>query len=82
MKRIKKATLLMTRSIAYRYNFLRLYYWAEEELLELQSVSLMPRFYYRWLFQTAMRLVEYHRFQRLADKAIHTIPYHIRFEVA
>jgi hypothetical protein len=82
MKRIKKATLLIARNISYRCNFLRLYYWAEEELLELRSVSLMPQFYYRWLFQTSMRLVRHDHFQRLADKAIHTIPYHIRFEVA
>ena len=82
MKRIKKATLLIARSISYRYNFLKLYYWAEVELVELQSVSLMPQLYYRWLFQTSMRLVKYNQFQRLADKAIHSIPYHIRFEVA
>jgi hypothetical protein len=82
MKRIKKATLLIARRITYRYNFLRLYYWTEQELLELQSVSLMPQFYYRWLFQTSMRLVKYNHFQRLADKAIHTIPFHIRFGVA
>ena len=82
MKRLKKATLLLIRHIAYRYNRLFLYYWADLELHELRSVYVMPEFYYRWLFHFCMWLVEYSNFRRLAERTIHTIPYHVRFHVA
>jgi hypothetical protein len=82
MKRLKKAILLPIRSFAYRWNRMKLYYWAEQELFELRYVHVMPTFYYRWLFHFSMRIVHVDRFQRLADKAIHTIPYRVRFDVA
>lgn len=82
MKRIKKATLLIIRNRAYRWNFLRTYYWADGRLSELSHFTLMPHFYYRCLFSISMKLVDFNKFQRLADKAIHTIPYHVRFSVA
>lgn len=82
MKRLKKAILLPVRKVAYRRNRLKLYYWADNELSELRNVHLMPRFYYRWLFQISMRMVQIERFRRFADKAIHTIPYRVRFELA
>lgn len=82
MKRLKKAILLPLRYSAHRWNRLRTYYWADNKLHELRSVYVMPTFYYRWLYQTSMRLAETRRFKRLADRAIHTIPYHVRFYVA
>jgi hypothetical protein len=82
MKRLRKAILLPVRFFAYRWNRLKLYYWAEEELFELRNVHVMPTLYYRWLFHFSMRIVNVDRFRRLADKAIHTIPYSVRFDVA
>ena len=82
MKRLKKAILLPVRSMAYRWNRLRLYYWVDEELYELRTVNVMPDFYYRWLYRVSMKLVDSNRLRRLADRAIHTIPYHVRFNVS
>ena len=82
MKRIKKAILLPVRKIAYRWNRLRLYYWAEMKLYELRTVYVMPGQYYRWLYHFCMRLVGFKRCRRLANWTIHTIPYHIRFSLA
>jgi len=82
MKRLKKAILLPVRNMAYRWNRLRTYYWADEKLNELRTVHVMPNLYYRWLYQGCMWLAETGKFRRLADRAIHTIPYHIRFYVA
>ena len=82
MKSLKKAILLPLRNVAYRWNRLGLYYWAEAKLYELRTVDVMPDFYYRWLYHVCMRLVESNILRRLADRVIHTIPYHVRFKVA
>jgi hypothetical protein len=82
MKRLKKAILLPLRSVAYRWNRPKLYYWTEQGLYEMRNVHVMPGFYYRWMYQLSMRLIESGRFQRLADRAIHTIPYNLRFHMA
>ena len=82
MKRLKKAILMPLRNLAYRCNRLRMYYWADEQLYELRTVNVMPVIYYRCLYQLSMRLAESKRLRRLADKVIHTIPYHVRFDVA
>jgi hypothetical protein len=82
MKRLKKAIIIPVSHLAYRLNRLSVYYWAEQALYDLRTVNVLPLFYYRWLFQVSMRLVHLKRFRRLADKAIHTIPYHVRFDVA
>ena len=82
MKRLIKAILLPVRHVAYRWNRLRLYYWADEKLFKLKTVTVMPEIYYRWLYRTSMRLAEKRNFRHLADRAIHTIPYHVRFHVA
>ena len=82
MKRAKKAMLLPIRKIAYRRNQLKLYYWADQELYGMRNINVMPIFYYRWLFKISMRIVHIERFRRLAEKVIHTIPYHVRFNVA
>lgn len=82
MKRMQKAILLPIRKMAFRWEILRLAYWADTRLYELRSVCVMPGFYYRWLYHTSMRMVEYNNFRKIADRVIHTIPYHIRFEVA
>ena len=82
MKRLKKAILSQVRNFAYRRNHLRLYYWAEHALFDMRQVNVMPDFYYRWLFRLSMRIIHVDRFQRFANKVIHTIPYHIRFNVA
>ncbi len=82
MKRLKKAILLPVRRFAYRWNRTRLYYWAEQELSELRAINVMPRLYYKALYHGCMRLNESSSFRRLADKAIHTIPYQVRFDMA
>ncbi len=82
VRRMKKAVLLPVRSMAYRWNRLKTYYWADEELYELHKVCVMPMFYYRWLYRVCMWLVGHDTFRRLADRAIHTIPYHVRFNLA
>jgi hypothetical protein len=82
MRRVKKAFLLPLRSVARHANHLELYYWSELKLYELRTLGVMPRWYYRWLYNTCLWLVEFRRFRRLADRAIHTIPLNIRFEVA
>jgi len=74
--------ILPVRMYAYRWNRMKLYYWAEQELFEMRNVHVMPTFYYRWLFKFSMRIVHVARFQRFADKVIHSIPYHVRFHVA
>ena len=82
MKRLKKAILMPVRNLAYRWNRPRIYYWVDAELYELRAVNVMPTIYYRILYQLSMKLAESKPFRRLADKAIHTIPYHVRFKVA
>ena len=82
MIRLKKAMLLPLEMFAYRWNRTKLYYWVEQELFEMRSVHIMPDFYYRWLFHLSMRIVHVDRFRRLADRAIHTIPCRVRFDVA
>ena len=81
-KRLSKAALLPLRRIAYRWKFTQLYYWSERKLDDLRAVDVMPFWYYRRLYRTCMWLVAIRQFQRIADRAIHTIPYHVRFEVA
>lgn len=82
MKRLKKAMLMPLRNLSYRWNHLGVYYWTETRLYELRTVNIMPELYYRWLFRFSMRMVELGRFRRLADRVIHTIPFHIRFTMA
>lgn len=82
MKRIKKALLLPVRSMAYRWKCLRLFYWADRQLYDLRAVCVMPHWYYRRLFHVCLWLVAFYHFKRLADRAIHTIPYHVRFQMA
>lgn len=82
MKRMKKAVLLPVRSMAYQLKRMKLYYWSEKKLYELRVVCVMPRCYYRWLYHICIRLVAFKKCRRLADRTIHTIPYHVRFEVA
>ena len=82
MKRIKKLLLLQTRSLSLRYNHTKLYYWAELKLFELRAVTVLPEFYYRFLFSLSMRLVRKNHLRTFANRAIHTIPYHIRFNIA
>lgn len=80
--RLKKAVLLVIRKMALREGFTALYYWADLELFRLRMVYVMPDLYYRWLYHTCMWLVEHRKYMKLADMAIHRIPFHIRFEVA
>ena len=82
MKRLKKAALMPLRNLSYRWNRLGVYYWTEAKLYELRTVNVMPALYYRWLFRFSMWLVELGTFRRLANRVIHTIPFHIRYTVA
>ena len=82
MNRLKKAALLAVKGISYHVRIMRLYYWSEEELYPLRAVVIMPNVYYRWLYRVCVWMLDFRKFRRLADMAIHTIPYHIRFEMA
>jgi len=82
MKRMKKALLLQVWRLARHWKKKRLYYWADRNLFDLRSVCVMPRCYYHWLYRTCMHLAAAGKCLRLADRAIHTIPYQIRFEMA
>lgn len=79
---MKKAVLLAIRKTAQRVGFQTLYYWSDLTLLQFRGVCVMPDFYYRCLYNACMWLVEHRKLKKLANMAIHTIPYHIRFEVA
>ena len=79
--RLKKAALLLIRKLTCRNRFLALYYWADLELFRLRKVQAMPNFYYLWLYQTCMWLAERRKFRKLADVAMHRIPFHVRFEL-
>jgi hypothetical protein len=74
--------LLLFRTMALRARFMPLYYWADFELYRLRMVQVMPNLYYRTLYHTCMWLVEHRRCPKLADMAIHRIPFHVRFEEA
>ena len=82
MNRLKKVALLPVRKISYLMMFTRLYYWSEKKLYPLRAVYVMPKFYYRWLYRLCVWVVEFRNFRGIANRAIHTIPYHIRFEVS
>lgn len=80
--RLKKAVLLTTRNMAHNAGFMSLYYWSEIELHQFRDVYVMPNFYYRCLYYSCMWMVEHRKLKKLAILAIHTIPYHIRFQMA
>ncbi len=82
MKRLTKVIVTPIRYFAYCWNFTRAYYWADRKLEELRTVNVMPYFYYKWLFKISMNLSKYKITRQLADQAIHTIPYNVRFSVA
>lgn len=82
MKPMKKAFFLLIRVTMHYCKWLRLYYWSEFNLHELRGTYVMPRAYYHWLYHTCMWLIRFKRFHRIADRAIHTIPYCIRFHEA
>ena len=82
MNRLKKVALLPVKIVSYRMRLLRLYYWSENTLYPLRAVYVLPKFYYHWLYRLCIWIVEFRKFRWLADRAIHTIPYHIRFELA
>ena len=82
MKALKKAILLPLRTTAYRWKLLRLYYWADYELSVMRAVYVMPGGYYWCLYNACLWIVRFGTFRRLADRAIHTIPYDVRFKMA
>ena len=81
MKHMKKPVLMPDRSLAHRWMRQRLYYWTDRKLYGLLAVCVMPLRYHRWLYYACLWLVEFRKFRRLADWAILTIPYHIRFDM-
>lgn len=82
MNRLKKVLLLPVNRLSYRMRLIRLYYWSEQRLYLLRAVYVLPIFYYRWLYQFCLSMVEMRKCRRMADRLIHTIPYHVRFELA
>ena len=68
--------------MAYRLKCLRLFYWSDIRLYELRTVCVMPRCYYCWLYHASMSLINAGKVRRLANRVIHTIPYHVRYEIA
>jgi hypothetical protein len=82
MNRLKKVALLSVKRLSYLMRFIRLYYWSEEKLYLLRAVYVMPKFFYRWLHRLYIWMADFRKFLRPADMAIHTIPYHMRLELA
>lgn len=82
MKRLKKAFLLLLRAFMRSHKWWRLYYWTDLKIFELSGIYIMPRCYYHCLYISCMWLVTFNKFQNLANRIIHTIPYCIRFEEA
>jgi hypothetical protein len=82
MQRLHKAVLLQLRNLAYQWKLLRLYYWADMKVYELRTVCVLPNWYYRRLYHACVWLIGLRKFQRLANRAIHSIPFHVRFELA
>lgn len=82
MNRLKKVVLLPVNRLSYRMRLIRLYYWSERRLYLLRAVYVLPIFYYRWLYQLCLVMVESRKCRHMANRVIHTIPYHIRFELA
>jgi hypothetical protein len=80
--RLKKAALLTMRKIARHLGFLALYYWSDIALLQFRAVCVMPNCYYRCLYGACMWMIKHRKLGKLANMAIHTIPYHVRFQVA
>jgi len=79
MNKIKKAFLLPVRYFSYRFHWIKIYYWSDKNLFKLGNVLVMPLWYYICMFHFYMDLLKLKPFHKLADKGIHTIPYHIRF---
>ena len=84
MKRLKRAFFLMVQSVSFRFRWLKIYYWAEKKIYSLGNITVMPRWYYSAMFHFYMSLLKIHckTIHKMADKGIHTIPYHIRFDVS
>jgi hypothetical protein len=82
MNRLKKVVLLPVNRLSYRMKLIRLYYWSERRLYLLRAVYVLPIFYYRWLYQFCLSMVAMRKCRRMANRLIHTIPYHVRFELA
>lgn len=82
MHKLKKATLLMVRASAHHWNLNRLYYWSEHELSQMVHVHVFPGWYYHCLYHSCLWIVRFGTLRRLADRAIHTIPYDVRFKMA
>lgn len=73
---------MIVRRQALRRRNERLYYWAHYKVDELRGVDVVPGFYYKWLYQVSMWMVSFSSFHRLADRTMHMIPLHIRFDEA
>lgn len=82
MKRIQKALLSPVRYTARKLNHYRIYYWSDERLRKLSTITVMPLSYYRWLHTICLKMAESRALQKYADKLIHTIPLKVRFDVA
>jgi hypothetical protein len=82
MNRLKKFALLPVNKISYRMRLIRLYYWSERRLFLLRAVYVLPVCYYRWLYQLCLFMVESGKCGRMANRVIHSIPFHIRYELA
>jgi hypothetical protein len=78
-KRLKKLFFVVVRKAACRFKKWKIYYWADERCYKLRTVHIMPILFYRTVFKLGMLLANYHRFDRLAYRLIHTVPYNIRF---
>lgn len=82
MERLVKIILMPIRYLSYHMQMLKLYYWSEKKLYPLRAVYALPKWYYRLLYRLCICLIEFSRCRRFANRAIHTIPYSIRFDLA
>jgi len=81
MNRIKKTFLLPVRRFGLKFN-LKLYYWADKRIYKLGDIYVMPLWYYVSMFNFYMSLLRFKSLHKIADRGVHTIPYHIRFHAS
>lgn len=80
VKRINKAIFPAARNVGRRLPWFTLYHWAEGTLYECRTIDGMPGGCCRRLYNASVWLIESGRLQRLPDRDIHIIPYHVQLK--
>ena len=77
--KIKKATIMPIRAMAYRCGFMHIFYWADKKIFELgNNVFIIPVWWYIGLFHVCMWALKFRCAHHAADVVIHHIPFSLR----